>query len=110
MRYLTYTLNLIFIALAMLGCKRGQLVNTDPKSVTVDGYRAQWYFESDDVVFEISAPTTGWVTIGFNPRNNIVGSNLIMGAVVDGRLILEDQFVTGVGIHPTISQLGGTPV
>jgi hypothetical protein len=84
-------------------------MTTLEKSVSLQGFEASWHFEHEQVVFNISAPTGGWVALGFNQRDDIVHSNLVMGAVVDGELIIEDQYVVSPGKHPSVKAIGGEP-
>lgn len=82
-------------------------VTTSSKSVTIDGMQADWYFQEDHVVFEVLAPTEGWVVLGFNQRDDIIDANLIMGAVIDDKLVIEDQYVVGFGENPPVQEIGG---
>ncbi|MEM8531362.1 MAG: DOMON domain-containing protein [Chloroflexota bacterium] len=75
---------------------------------SIDGMKVTWYREGSFWVFETTAQTEGWVAVGFNIQNDIVGSNLIMGSVADGVPRLADHFVVGVGDHQPVAQLGGT--
>ena len=76
---------------------------------SIDGMKVTWYRDEADWVFEATAQTEGWVAVGFNTRNDIVGSNLIMGAVSAEVPRLADHFVVGIGDHQSVAQLGGTP-
>jgi len=77
------------------------------KTISENGFQATWYFQDDQLVVEMVAPTEGWVALGFNERDDIVGTNLIMGAVVDDQIIIEDQYVVKPGEHPPAEQIGG---
>ena len=63
--------------------------------------------ERDSILIEIKAPTKGWLAIGFNDENEIVGSDLKMIRIRNNRLEAEDQFVRGFQDHPADSYLGG---
>jgi hypothetical protein len=80
---------------------------SDLKQVSVNGMTIKWEVQSNDLVFEVFAPTDGWVAIGFNPKNNIVGTNLIMGASKPEETIVEDQYVIAAGVHKMTQALGG---
>ena len=80
------------------------------KAIEVGGMKVQWEAVGDHWEFSLEAPTSGWLAIGFNHKNDIVGANLIMAAVINDRLIIEDQYVTGLGKHPEVSKLGAQPV
>jgi DOMON domain len=80
----------------------------EEKSVTVNGMQIQWHLQGGNVHVHLTAPTTGWVAVGFNTRDDIVGSNLIMAAVQQGQVRIEDQYVVRTGEHPLVTTLGGT--
>lgn len=70
-------------------------------------FSAHWL---DDQTIEISleAPTQGWLAVGFNQKNNILNSDLIMLRVKGGKVEGEDQFVTDFQKHPKDTSLGGS--
>jgi DOMON domain len=63
--------------------------------------------EDNSILIKIKVPTKGWLAVGFNTKNGIVGSDLKMFSVKNGVLESEDQFVKGVQNHPTDVSLGG---
>ena len=63
--------------------------------------------ENDSILIKIKAPTKGWLAVGFNDKNEIVGSDLKMFRVKNNRLEAEDQFVKGFQNHPSDSEVGG---
>jgi len=66
-----------------------------------------WLVE-DQIEIELQAPTSGWVAVGFNKSNAIVGADLLQFRVKDSdEVYAEDQFVTSFGKHPTDESLGG---
>jgi hypothetical protein len=78
------------------------------RSISVNGMTVQWQHDHDTVRFEAFAPMQGWVALGFNLRDEIVGSNLIMGAVENGIVKVEDHYVLRHGEHRPVDSLGGT--
>lgn len=78
------------------------------KQLNVGGMVIQWKTKGDQIIFDVFAPTQGWVAVGFNDRNDIVHTNLIIGASNEGVSIVEDQFVSGVGVHKPVTLFGGT--
>lgn len=63
--------------------------------------------EKDSVLIKIKAPTKGWLAVGFNSQNQIVGSDLKMFCVKNNQIEAEDQFVKGVQSHPEDKHLEG---
>ncbi|PRX57861.1 DOMON domain-containing protein [Flagellimonas meridianipacifica] len=76
------------------------------QQVKVNQMDISWKFEDNAITFTASAPDDGWIALGFNSKNDIVGSNLIMVNVVDGKVNTEDLFVLGVGNPKPVNQLG----
>lgn len=55
----------------------------------------------------LSAPTEGWLAVGFNNQNSIEGADLLMFCVKGTEVIFEDQFVHAVGKYPEDRLCGG---
>lgn len=67
-----------------------------------------WRVDGNILEGKLRSPAFGWAAVGFNDKSGIVGNNLIMTGFVNGDGYGEDQFVTGMGVHPTVESLGGT--
>ena len=63
--------------------------------------------ENNSILIKIKAPTKGWLAVGFNDKNEIVGSDLKMFRVKNDQLDCEDQFVIGIQSHPNDEGLQG---
>lgn len=75
------------------------------KSLKTEGFHLEWTHVDGKVQFNLTAPTTGWVAVGFTETGDLMGSNLIQGHVVDGKPFVQDQFITGFGEHPPVEAL-----
>ena len=77
---------------------------------TTDGIEFQWRVENDGATLHVilSAPTTGWVAVGFNPSVMMKDANFIIGYVEDGTGYIRDDFGTGATTHEADTVLGGT--
>ena len=82
------------------------LFMANPKILEVEEFTLQWELNDDYVRFTLTAPTDGWVAIGFTEDEEIVNSNLIMARMKDAVAYAEDQYVVGFGKHPTVQSLG----
>lgn len=60
------------------------------------------------IEIQLEAATSGWLVVGFNSENNILHSDLLQFRIDAGSVYAEDQYVTGLGKHPTDISLGGT--
>jgi len=67
-------------------------------SLTVDKMTFDWSIEGENLAIKLSAPTKGWVGIGFHPKEQMKDANIIIGFVKDGKVEIEDDF----GNQPTI--------
>jgi len=66
-------------------------------SLAVDKMTFDWSISGENLVVRLSAPTTGWVGIGFHPTDMMKDANIIIGLVKDGKVEISDDF----GIQPT---------
>lgn len=82
-------------------CEGGQW-----QALSVSGIQLCYRTERGRVHLRVTAPTRGWVAVGFNSRNDIVGCDLKMFAVEGHRLRYEDQIVLAPGKHPAKATIG----
>jgi hypothetical protein len=74
------------------------------------GVTLYWSNDAEHLYAALSAPTTGWVAVGFDPQVAMLGANYVFGYVQDGQLYVEDMYGTlrsGQGSHPPDVDLGG---
>ncbi|UCC12595.1 MAG: hypothetical protein JSW02_03435 [candidate division WOR-3 bacterium] len=88
------------------------------QSITVDNITLQWRTDTLgnlDVI--VSAPTTGWVSVGFDPTIGMEDANIIIGYVSGDTAYARDDYGTGINTHEpdidgggedNILELGGT--
>jgi len=67
-----------------------------------------WMVDGKMLHVKVSAPTTGWVAVGFDPKSHMEGANLILGYVKDGQVHIEDDYATQPYGHASDVSLGGT--
>lgn len=77
------------------------------KTCTLAGISAQWHFADNELCMELTSPSKGWIALGLNNQREFVGSNLIMASHNNGKTLIEDQFITELGVHPAVEELGG---
>lgn len=77
-------------------------------SVAAKEIQVKWKVEGENIHFEVSAPTTGWVSIGFDPSRAMKDADMIFGYVASGDTIIEDHFGTGAFSHAKDTSLGGS--
>lgn len=71
-----------------------------------NGMTVQWQYRDGRVHFEVTAPTHGWVAIGFSKTESIEGTYLLMGRVVGDRAEVVQHFTVRAGNYPPFSELG----
>ena len=76
------------------------------KVVEKNEMKVSWHFENDRIFFKMSAPTDGWVTIGFNTVKGTKGAYLLMGNIVEGVPNIIEHYTLNPGDYRTISSLG----
>ena len=67
-----------------------------------------WSVEDEKLCVELSAKTTGWVGIGFDPEKAMQGANIIIGAVKGEKFKVEDHYGDRKRNHSNDKKLGGT--
>jgi hypothetical protein len=69
-----------------------------------------WSNDSKYLYLAMEADTTGWLSIGLDYDNGMAGANYLIGAIVDGKVVVEDSFGNSQGRthHSPDTSLGGT--
>jgi hypothetical protein len=80
------------------------------KTVTAGKFTFCYKIDGPNLVAMVSYPTTGWVSVGFNPVKAMKGACIIMGAVEQGKALVSEQFGTGLFSHKSVTELGGKNV
>lgn len=77
------------------------------QSITLRGMTFAWAYANTQLHIALRAPTRGWVAIGFNQRNQLAGTNLIMGAILpNGTVHVQDRYIMRAGLHRAKAELG----
>lgn len=81
----------------------------DWQEVVVDGFTLNWATVSGEMLMvKLSAPTTGWLSVGFDPTQQMLDANIIIGYVESGTPVLRDDFGWQTTSHRADTLLGGT--
>ncbi len=67
------------------------------QSIKASGITFSYEINGDALKCALTAPTQGWIGVGFNHNNSIVGSDLLLFHVVDGKPSSRDLYVKEVG-------------
>ncbi|MBM9513514.1 DOMON domain-containing protein [Desulfogranum marinum] len=76
-------------------------------SVTADKMRFDWSINGDVLAVKLTAPTKGWVGIGFNPSKKMKDADFIVGYVKGGKVSIFDEFGTQATQHGQDTKRGG---
>ena len=77
------------------------------QTISKNRVNVHWHYQGDRIYFEMSAPTDGWVTIGFNQSTGIQGAYLLMGNVINGQTNLVEHYTLSAGNYQPIKKLNG---
>ena len=77
-------------------------------SVTVSGITLQWHADTLGFLhIKLSAPTTGWIAVGFDPSQGMLDANIIIDYVHSDTAYLRDDYGTGINTHEPDINSGG---
>lgn len=76
-------------------------------SLTADKMTFDWSVNGDQLAVKLSAPTTSWVAVGFNPSSKMKDANIIIGYVKDGKVKILDDHGTASTQHKSDKKIGG---
>lgn len=120
------TLAFLLGALVLLGCAtkgNGQTEETSKpkdegqakveevyKETTVGEFTFMWRIDTLQMLHvKLSAPTTGWVAVGFAPSKMMADANFIIGYIdKEGKVYTSDEFGTAPTEHKPDTELGGS--
>jgi hypothetical protein len=77
------------------------------KTAKAGKFTFSYFIEGINLHATLSCPTSGWVAVGFNPKNVMQDANFIIGTIVDGKAILSDEFGDGMFSHVPDTAVGG---
>lgn len=122
MKILTYFLSVIMVLGVLFSCNNkepddngntgggggGDSSANNVHSTVISNVRFKWEIKGDTLDASISAPTKGWVAIGFGATNAMKDANIIIGYVKNGQTTISDDFGVSSTTHKPDTQLGGT--
>lgn len=85
-----------------------QTVEGGFKSVEAEEMEFKWRIADGRLEVELSAMSTGWLAVGFDPSRVMKDANIIIGYVEGGEVTVSDQFGSGAFSHTADTELGGT--
>lgn len=101
----------VLLVLAGCGDPTGPTEGEDGwKEYITGGFTFEWKVEDSTGTIRIilTAPTTGWLAVGFEPTAFMNEANLLIGYVSGGAAQVRDDYGTGAVTHESDVTLGGT--
>ncbi|MEM8896800.1 MAG: DOMON domain-containing protein [Bacteroidota bacterium] len=75
------------------------------KQIEVGGMGISWNFEGDQLKMELTAPNDGWVALGFNQKNDIKDTHLLMFTYENGNSLMNDLYVKAAGNPVAVEEM-----
>ena len=112
---LMMSLVLLFILIIQNGCnnRKDEPLPVVPDDslhrVDTSGIRLEWSTVAGAMLVKVSAPTTGWVAVGYDPTPGMgmKDANIIIGYVLNDSAYFEDDYGSGPGSHASDVSGGG---
>ena len=101
----TFLLGTVFVAALLLSA--GAAHADEFNSVQDGDYTFEWRIDGDELEARISAPTTGYVAIGFEPSMMMQDAEIVIGYVENGELHIRHDYGNASTSHMSIEDLGG---
>ena len=101
-----FTFKIIILGIALfsnVACH----AQAEMKHISQNGITVHWHFAEERIFFEMEAPSTGWLTIGFNTSTKMQGAYLLMGHILHGKAVVVEHYTLSPGDYRPIHELGG---
>ena len=98
---------LLFVSCLVLSLCSTVYAASYDHEITAHKMTFSWKVDGANLNVRLSAPTKGWVAIGFNPSKEMKDAKFVLGYVKDGKAVLSDEFGTGENKHDAVEDLGG---
>jgi len=98
---------IVFLAIFLVaGVGFGSAADYDHK-IEIDKMTFEWKLDDKVIHVRLTAATTGWVGVGFNPSDEMKDANFIIGYVKKGKVKVTDHFGTSNRQHDKDEKVGG---
>lgn len=97
----------VLIGIAIWLAAHSLMLPEQRPSLEVNGMKVKWVIKDKHIQFELSAPTKGWLAIGFNETEALPNTYLVMACVVHGKVMVVEHKTLAPGNYQPITALGG---
>jgi hypothetical protein len=94
---------IILIACSMLTFFACRAQQKNMQTISQNRMTVTWYHQNERIYFGISAPTEGWVAIGFNFSDDIKGTYLLMGNVINDKPNVVEHYTISAGNYKPLT-------
>lgn len=91
----TFTHNVEFTDIAWPPSLDGQIGELEYRNEMTDaatGMTVHWQNDGSTLYVGLVSPGTGWLSIGFGPERQMQGANILIAAIDNGELVIEDHY------------------
>ena len=91
----TFTHNAEFTDIAWPPSLDGQIGELEYRNEMADaatGMTVHWQNDGSTLYVGLVSPGTGWLSIGFGPERQMQGANILIAAIDNGELVIEDHY------------------
>ncbi len=99
---------LLVLAVALAGAQSQGKDKDGFSKVSAIGMDLKWKVEDEWLYVSVSAPTTGWVAVGFDPTGKMQDANIIIAYMKDSKLNIQDDYGSAPTRHQADGNIGGT--
>ncbi len=99
---------LLVLVAALAGAQSQEKDEDGFWKVSAMGMDLRWKVEGEWLSVSVSAPTTGWVAVGFDPTGKMKDANIIIGYVKDSELFIRDEYGAAPTRHQADGDIGGS--
>jgi hypothetical protein len=100
-------MSILFLVVVCFAVSPSLGSDTYDHSLEAKKMKLAWKVDGDALNIQLSAPTTGWVGIGFNPSKEMKDANFIIGYVKNGKVKIRDDFGVKERQHEKDTKVGG---
>lgn len=97
----------VWVFILILVCSLSSSLFAENTVELTKNWSFSWVFKADTVEFTMTAPTTGWISLGFNPTRRMKDADYILAYVDNGVITISDEYGTGTTSHKSDLSLGG---
>lgn len=98
----------LFVSLLTIYVLQAQSISSTDDYQELGPMQYRWEHRADRVFFEIISPDDGWLVLGLNEQDNIVGASLFFGGEQEGQEYFAERYVTGFGENSSFAEMGWT--